>query len=300
MNNRSSKLTPATRPRVDVFLALIKFRLLSLVLVSTCMGFYLSYTSATELFKLLYVLLGVGLVGGGANALNQWWERDADALMLRTRTRPLVTGLISPEATLVFGCSITLAGFLVIGLLVNMLTLLLSFLSWFSYLFLYTPLKVRTPVNTWIGAVPGALPAVLGCTAASGVLDSTALALFLLLYFWQLPHFLAISWVYREDYVRGGFKMLSWNDNQGRTTARHILVNASVLIPVSMGLFFSGGTGLVYLVVAFVASVLQLYFALRFYQQVSTALAKKVFYYSIIYLPVLFIGIVIDNSLALF
>jgi len=291
---------PAAFPSPGVFLALIKFRLLSLVLVSTCMGFFLSYRPDTSLLALVYVLIGVTLVGGGANTLNQWWERDADKLMQRTQKRPLVAGTISPDATLWFGAIITIAGLLVLALLVNMTTLSLSFLSWFSYLFLYTPLKMRHPVNTWIGAIPGALPAILGCTAAYGLLNPTALAIFLLLYFWQLPHFLAISWVYREDYVRGGFKMLSWNDPDGSNTAWHILLNSIVLIPVSMGLYFSGDVGPVYLLVALIASLVQLAYAMRFHREVSVVHAKKVFYYSIIYLPVLFLGIILDNTLALF
>lgn len=287
-------------PGAGVILALIKIRLLTLVLVSTCMGFFLSLTPATSLLTLLYTLLGVLLVGGGANCLNQWKERHADALMVRTRNRPLVAGRITPNATLAFGVGITLCGFVVLGLLVNALTLALSFLSWFSYLFIYTPLKPRTPLNTWFGAVPGALPAVLGCTAASGLLDATGLALFLLLFIWQLPHFLAISWVYREDYLRGGFRMLSWNDPDGSNTARHILLNSLLLIPVSTGLWFSGDTGLLYLAIALTASALMLVFALQFRRHVSKAGALRVFHYSIIYLPVLFLGIVLDTSLNIF
>jgi heme o synthase len=298
MKTRSILLMPALQPTLGIYLALIKFRLLSLVLVSTCMGYFLSRVPDTTLLTLLYTLLGVALVGGGANCLNQWKERDADALMLRTRTRPLVAGTITPRSTLIFGISITLAGLLVLGLLVNTLTLALGFLSWFSYLFLYTPLKRLSPLNTWVGAVPGALPAVLGCTAASGRLDSTALALFLLLYFWQMPHFFAISWVYRDDYLRGGFRMLSWNDMDGKATARQILLHSLLLVPVSLGLTFSGATGLAYFVIALLASLLLVWFALLFYREVGKAQAQRVFFYSIAYLPILFAGMVLDVLLS--
>lgn len=291
---------PAVIPSTATVLALIKLRLLSLVLVSTCMGFFLSYGPDTSLLVLVYTLAGVTLVGGGANTLNQWKERQADALMLRTRGRPLVTGTITPLATLGFGGAISVLGLVLLGALVNPLTLALCFFSWFSYLFLYTPLKTRTPVNTWVGAIPGALPAVLGCTAASGRLDQTALALFLLLYMWQLPHFLAISWMYRDDYMRGGFRMLSRNDPQGRTTANHILLHSLLLVPVSIGPYLSGATGLFYAGLALLASVPLLYYSLQFCRVPGKAQAQRVFHYSIIYLPVLFLGIVLDKSLALF
>jgi len=294
MKTRSILLMPALQPTFGIYLALIKFRLLSLVLVSTCMGYFLSRGPDFTLLTLLFTLLGVALVGGGANCLNQWKERDADALMLRTRTRPLVAGTITPRATLGFGISITLAGLLVLGLLVNTLTLALGFLSWFSYLFLYTPLKRLSPLNTWVGAVPGALPAVLGCTAASGRLDSTALALFLLLYFWQMPHFFAISWVYRDDYLRGGFRMLSWNDMDGQATARQILLHSLILVPVSLGLTFSGATGLVYFVIALLASLLMVWYALLFHRNIGKVQAQRVFFYSIAYLPILFAGMIMD------
>ncbi len=281
------------------YLKLIKFRLLSLVLVSTCMGFYISNNSLSSISVLLYALIGITLVGGGANSLNQWKERDADALMLRTKNRPLPAQRLTPNNALGFGILISCCGFVALGYYVNSLTLVLSFLSWAIYLFVYTPLKTRTVLNTWIGAVPGAIPAVLGATAASGTLEISSLALFLTLYVWQMPHFFAISWIYRDDYLRGGFKMLSWNDDHGATTALHILAHSILLIPISTWLFWSGDSGLVYLFAAVASGFVFLYFALQFYLNTSKLTAKKLFHYSILYLPLLFAAIILDHMLVI-
>lgn len=279
------------------YLALIKFRLLSLVLVSTCMGFFIGADAATPLAPLFYTLLGITLVGGGANTLNQWKERSNDALMLRTRARPLPAQRVYPLYALWFGIAISQAGFVIMGLGVNALTLLLGFLSWASYLFIYTPLKTRSPINTWVGAVPGAIPAILGCTAATGTLNAAALALFLILYVWQMPHFFAISWVYREDYLRGGFRMLSWNDEAGTRTAMNILLHTVILLPVSAGLYLVGHSGLVYLGITLASGLVFLVLAVQFHRDISKATAKRVFHYSIIYLPLLFVAIIADRLL---
>jgi len=299
MKARSDITRTAALPSAGTLLALVKFRLLALVLVSTCMGWFLGALPGSSLFALCATLLGVALVGGGANSLNQLKERHADAQMLRTRTRPLVTGRISAVATLVFGGSISLAGMLLLATCVNLLTAILSLLSWGSYLFIYTPLKQTTALNTWIGAIPGALPAVLGYSGASNTLDSTALALFLLLYVWQLPHFFAISWIYREDYLRGGFRMLSWNDPQGQRSARHILWHSALLLPASAALYVVGANGPVYLGMVLASGLILLFLAWRFWCQPDTAAARRVFHYSIMHLPLLFLGIVLDRLLPL-
>ncbi|MEY4641674.1 MAG: Protoheme farnesyltransferase 2 [Pseudomonadota bacterium] len=279
------------------YLALIKFRLLTLVLVSTCMGFFIGADATTPLAPLFYTLLGITLVGGGANTLNQWKERSNDALMYRTRARPLPAKRLAPKNALVFGIVISVLGFAVMGFGVNALTLMLGFLSWSSYLFVYTPLKTRSPLNTWVGAVPGAIPAILGCTAATGTLNDAAVALFLILFVWQMPHFFAISWVYRDDYLRGGFRMLSWNDESGKRTAFHILLHTIILVPVSAGLYLVGHSGLIYLVFTLASSLVFLVYALGFYHDISGKAAKRVFNYSIIYLPLLFIAIIADKLL---
>ena len=288
---------PSYMSPVANYLALIKFRLLSLVLVSTCMGYFIGADASTPLAPLLYTLLGITLVGGGANTLNQWKERSNDALMYRTRSRPLPSQRVHPLNALWFGIAISQIGFVVMGLGVNSLTLALGFLSWASYLFVYTPLKTRSPINTWVGAVPGAIPAILGCTAATGTLNAAAFALFLILYVWQMPHFFAISWVYRDDYLRGGFRMLSWDDADGKRTALHILLHTIILVPVSAGLYLVGHSGLIYLAITLVSGFVFLALAVQFMNDISGKNAKRVFYYSILYLPLLFIAIIADKLL---
>lgn len=299
MKARSDDARGTYLPSTATVLALVKFRLLALVLVSTCMGYFLGFRSGAALASLIATLAGVALVGGGANCLNQWLEREPDTRMLRTRTRPLVAGRISAAATFLLGSSFSLAGLLVLAGFVNLLTAGLSLLSWASYLFIYTPLKRVTPLNTWIGAVPGALPAVLGYTGAADTLDATALGLFLLLYAWQLPHFFAISWVHRDDYLRGGFRMLSWNDSTGARSARQILLHSVLLLPASAALYLVGTSGPAYLLVAVGAGLVLLQLAWRFWRAPDTAGARRVFHFSIIYLPLLFLGIVLDRGLAL-
>ena len=282
------------------YLALIKSRLLLLVLISVCMGFFISVIEETSFISLIWTLIGVYCVGGGANTLNQWIEIDSDILMVRTQNRPLPSKRITPRSALLFGLALSLAGFIIIALLVNALTLLISFLSWLSYLIIYTPLKKRTPLNTWIGAVPGSLPAVLGCTAASGKVSEPAFIIFLILYVWQMPHFFAISWVYRQDYLKGGFKMLSWNDDLGTTTSRHIFIHSLLLLPVSSSLFFLGHSGLVYFLIAITISLIFIFYSVLFYKSPTIKTAKQVFYFSIIYLPILFVAIIFNKFIIYF
>src|SRR5690606_24725025 len=194
---------------------------------------------------------------------------------------------------------ISSGGLLVLALGVNLLTASLSLLSWASYLFLYTPMKQRSAASAWVGAVPGALPAVLGYSGASNSVDATAAALFALLYVWQLPHFVAVSWVYRDDYRRGGFRMLSWNDTSGQRSAWHIMLHSVLLLPASMALFMAGASGYAYLLVALAAGLMQLQVAWRFVRQHDIAAARRVFHYSVVYLPLLFLGIVLDRILSL-
>lgn len=299
MKADSNSASSTSLPVLGCALALVKFRLLSLVLVSAGMGYFLGFEPGSPLAGLGLTILGIALVGGGANCLNQVMERDADARMLRTRTRPLVTGRTTPATALAFGLALSGAGLLVLALQVNALTAWLGFLSWTSYLCLYTPLKRRTALNTWIGAIPGALPAVLGYSGAANALDATALALFMLLYVWQLPHFFAISWLHREDYLRGGFRMLSWNDAGGERSARQILLHSLLLLPISALLYLVAANGLLYLFVALGASLVQLQLAWRFRQQPDPAAARRVFHFTILYLPLLFLGSVLDRSFSL-
>lgn len=280
------------------YLALTKFRLLSLVLISTAMGYYLSSLRPFDVPTFINVILGVMFVGGGANTLNQWYERHCDERMHRTRNRPLPAGRLRPWQAFLFGLIISLLGFGILAVGVNQLTLLLSFLSWGSYLFLYTPLKRISALNTWVGAIPGALPATLGCTAASGELNLEAVTLFLILFVWQMPHFFAISWIYREDYQRGGFRMLSADDPQGIATSTQILTHTLLLLITSISLAFLGDAGLIYLVSAVVAGLANFFFAINFYMVRTVGNARGVFRMSLLYLPILFAALILDRLLS--
>src|SRR4029077_11651118 len=191
-----------------VYADLINARLVFLVLLTTLVGFYLGFRGPMNYLLMLHTVLGTGLVASGAAALNQLLEREHDAKMRRTRNRPLPSGRLQPTTVMIFGGVCSCAGLLYLALAVNLTTSVIGAVSLLSYLFIYTPLKRVTWLNTAIGAVPGGLPALMGWTAARGELSSEGWALFAILAFWQLPHFFAIAWLYREEYAKAGFKML--------------------------------------------------------------------------------------------
>lgn len=203
-----------------VYADLFKARLTFLVLLTTLVGFYLGYRGPVDYLLMLRTLLGTALVAGGASALNQLMERDFDARMRRTQDRPLPSGRLQPQTVLVVGAATATLGLVYLALAVNFVTSAIGAATLVSYLFIYTPLKRVTWLNTAIGAVPGALPPLMGWTGARGELSSDGWALFAILAFWQLPHFLAIAWIYREEYARAGFKMLPGIDPQGHRTGR--------------------------------------------------------------------------------
>src|SRR5438128_6915703 len=201
--------------RLSDFSQLIKTLLTFLVLVTTGVGFYVGTRGPLDLFRLFNVLVGAALAAAGASALNQWWERDLDALMSRTRTRPVPAGRMRASSALILGCSLALAGIVYLALTTNFLATILTALTVVIYIFAYTPLKRVSTSNTLVGAIPGALPPMIGWAAASGRLDPGAWSLFAILFFWQLPHFFAIAWMYREDYALAGFQMVSREDETG-------------------------------------------------------------------------------------
>jgi protoheme IX farnesyltransferase len=244
---------------------------------------------------LLHTLLGTALVAGGTNALNQLRERDIDARMERTRRRPLPSGRVSPRAAGWFAGGISIVGVAYLAVAVNLLTAALAALTLVSYVFLYTPLKRRTTLNTLIGAVPGALPIVGGWTAAGGSLDAAVGALFWILFLWQLPHFLALAWIYREDYRRGGLAMLSVLDPDGRRTGHMVLLYALALLPVSLLPSLVGLTGTVYFVGALVLGVAYTGVGVALSRRVTTTRAWRVFAVSVVYLPALLALLVIDT-----
>ena len=277
-------------------LELTKPRIVALVLVTIAAGFVMaSSADGVAVAPLLHTLLGAALVAGGTNALNQVFERDVDALMRRTARRPLPSGRLAPRAAAVFAWSIGIAGIAYLALMVNILTAALSAATLVSYAFLYTPLKRRTPSATLVGAVPGALPIVGGWTAAGGALGLDALVLFGILFLWQLPHFLALSWMYREDYARAGLRMPSVGDPDGARTFRHASVHSALLVPLSLAPTMLGLAGVVYLAGAAAVSAWLLHAAIEAMRTRSPAAARRLFIASLIYLPILLVLLIADR-----
>ncbi|MHC1769789.1 MAG: heme o synthase [Verrucomicrobiia bacterium] len=280
---------------LSVILDLTKFRLTSLVLLTTLVGFYIGEKGSVRYGLLLNTLLGTGLVASGAAALNQLLEKDYDALMKRTRSRPLPAGRLQPETVLVFGLVTAVIGLLHLALAVNFLTAALGAITLVTYVCVYTPLKRVTPLNTVIGAVPGALPPLMGWAAARGAATIEGWSLFGILFLWQLPHFMAISWLYREEYARAGFAMLSVYDPEGIRTGRQAVASALGLLPVSLCPFVLQIAGPWYCLGALVLGGAFLALAVRFSFQLTREHARRLFYASILYLPVLLGLLVLDK-----
>jgi protoheme IX farnesyltransferase len=272
--------------RLRVFSELIKARLTLMVLVTTTMGFYLA-TNAMDWLLLFRALFGTGLLACGAAALNQYLEKDLDAKMQRTASRPIPVGQIAPETALLLGGALSAAGLVYIASQVNLLTSVIGAVTLVSYIAVYTPLKRVTPINTVVGAVPGALPPLMGWTAAGGEITEKGLALVAILYFWQLPHFFAIAWIYREEYAKAGFVMLSLDDESGERTSQQAVAYAVSLLPFSILPYAFGMAGAVYFAGAIILGGLYLAFAISFYRKLSIASARRLFIYSIVYLPLL-------------
>jgi protoheme IX farnesyltransferase len=285
----------APQARVTDYVELTKPRITFLVLVTTAVGYALGAATSFHPGVFLALLAGTALVSGGASALNQWAERDADARMARTASRPLPTGRLAPADALVFGLAISAIGLVLLAGAVNWLTALLALGSLSSYVLAYTPLKRVTSLCTLVGAVPGAIPPMMGWAAARGTLDRQAWALFGVLFLWQLPHFLSIAWIYREDYARGGFPMLPVTDPGGASTARQSVAYAAALVPVTLlaGAFAAAGNlylfGAAGLGLVFVGCTIS--FALRR----SVRAARLVFLVSVLYLPAVLGLMVLDR-----
>lgn len=265
------------------YLELSKSRIVFMVVITTAAGFLFA-SRPFDAMLLLHTLVGTAMVAAGTNALNQYVERDHDAKMQRTRRRPLPAGRITPRAALLFSAGIAIAGTVYLGLAVNWLTAFLGAFTLTSYIFVYTPLKRVSTLCTIIGAVPGAIPPMMGWTAATGELGLGAWIVFGILFFWQLPHFMAISWIYREDYARGGFVMLSVRDAEGSAVAREAVLYTLALLAVSVLPTFFGLAGMAFLVGAVVATAAMLAAAVRFFFERSIRNARALFMLSNIYL----------------
>lgn len=275
---------------------LVKARLTLLVLLTTLMGFFLGSPGGVDMALCLHALFGTSLLAAGASALNQFVEREHDARMKRTASRPIPSGRMTPTSVLAFGVGISLLGLGWLWFEVNALTAFLGAMTLATYVFLYTPLKRITVFNTLVGAIPGALPPLMGWTAATGDLSVKGWALFAILFFWQLPHFMAIAWLYREEYMKAGFRMLSGQDPEGRRTAASAMRNTIALVAVSLVPFMQGVSGRMYLAVAMVLGGLFLMCAIRFALLLDAPSARRLFFASIFYLPVLLTVLVIDRT----
>ncbi len=274
---------------------LVKARLTALVLITTLTGYFVGRVATSDWLGCLHVLVGTGLVAAGAAALNEWWERDLDRLMERTAHRPLPSGQIEPAVALALGLVSSLGGIVYLGLVVNPLTASLGALALSSYVLIYTPLKRRTVWNTFVGALPGALPPLMGWTAARGGLGTGGLALFGILFLWQIPHFMAIAWLYREQYAQAGFRMLPNIDPAGRATAWSALVSAAFLVATSLVVSWAGVAGTTYAVGALILGAVFVGSTVRFVQDRNRRHARLVFFASIVYLPLL-LGLLMFDS----
>jgi protoheme IX farnesyltransferase len=272
------------------YLELTKPRITWLILMSTGVGFWLGRAPGWSLWTLLHTLLGTGLLASGTAVLNQWYERDTDARMARTRNRPLPTGRVSPGGALVFGAALSAAGFVDLWLGAGRLAAVLGLLTLAMYLLLYTPLKRMHPVCTTVGALPGAMPPLIGFAAASGALDTRAWLLGAVLFLWQFPHFLSIAWMYREDYARGGLAMVSSEKAMGG----QIVVSALLLVPVSAVLGWLGG-GALPLSGALLLGSAYLWASWRMAVILTRARARQLLLASVAYLPLLYVFLLIDT-----
>ncbi|HWD92052.1 MAG TPA: heme o synthase [Verrucomicrobiae bacterium] len=290
-----NEVVAAEKGWMAVYADLIKARLTFLVVLTTLVGFYLGSPSPVNYLLMLHAVLGTALVASGAAALNQLLEREHDAKMRRTKNRPLPSGRLQPATVMVFGGVCACVGLLDLALAVNLTTSVIGAISLVSYLFIYTPLKRMTWLNTAVGAVPGALPPLMGWTAARGELSREGWALFAILAFWQLPHFLAIAWMYREEYERAGFKMLPGVDPQGHRTGRQAVSHTLGLLPVSLCPFLFHVTGAIYLVGALILGLVFLWYAIQFARYMTIPRARQLFFVSILYLPLLLVMMVLDK-----
>ena len=279
------------RARFADLMELTKPRITFLVLITTLVGFYMGSRDGVNFLLLFHAIVGTGLVASGASALNQYFERDLDARMARTRNRPLPDGRLFPNEALIFSSLMSAGGVAYLMFFVNVLTGVLGAATLTGYIFVYTPLKTRTALCTLIGAFPGAAPPVMGWTAARGEIDAVALSLFAILFLWQMPHFFAISWIFTEDYTRAGFSM----HVSGESTGRQIIFFCCALIPISVLPSFFGLTGMVYLLGAVLLGFIYLGYGFAVALFRSNTHAHRLLRISVLYLPALLVLMMMDK-----
>ena len=290
------------------YVELMKPELTSLSVLTALCAFYMAHTgiwTSLDTWLITHLAFGTTLVGGGAGALNQYLERNYDGMMKRTEKRPIPSGRLSAESVLFFGMIIASIGLVELTFFVNGLTGFLAALTLITYLFLYTPLKRISPVATTIGGIPGALPPMMGWTTARNGISYEVIVFFAILFFWQMPHFYSLAWLYKKDYARAGYKLLTVNDESGAKTSRHILGNCAALIPISLIPSVLGITSTTYFFGALIAGIAFLIFGIMFATSFfsktgdtvtrTNYFARRLFYTSLVYLPVLLLLMVLDK-----
>jgi len=275
---------------------LVKARLTLLVLLTTAVGFYLGADSPINFAALLHTVFGTATAAAGAAALNQWWEYKLDALMHRTRSRPVPAGRMRPRDAVILGTALSIFGVIYLAFVCNALSAALAAITIIIYIFAYTPLKRVSTFNTALGAVPGALPPMIGWAAARGTLNAGAWMLFAILFFWQLPHFFAIAWMYRDDYARAGFQMISSDDRTGERSASQSVFFCMLLFIVAGLPAFLGIATVFYLLAELVLGGVFIAVAMRFLKTRATSDARRLFITSIIYLPLLLGALVLSKA----
>jgi len=287
---KSDALTlTAGRSRTSDFVALAKPRLNLLVVASALAGYVMAGGDLSNAVVVVCTVVGTGLIAGGASAFNQVVERVPDSLMRRTRLRPLPDGRLQPRESLIFATALAVAGLTLLAAVVNPLSAMVALTTLLIYAAIYTPMKRRTSFSTVVGAIPGALPPVIGWAAARNGLSQGAWVLFAIVFLWQLPHFLAIAWMYRDDYARAGFAMLPVLEPDGRSTSRQAVFYCAALLPVSLAPTLLGLTNTVYFVAALGLGLLFFGLTLKFARTRAIPDARRLFFGSIIYLPILWI-----------
>ena len=273
--------------RIAIYYELVKPRISVMVLVTVSIGYFLASKSVISITGLIHALIGIALVAVASNTLNQWLERDTDSLMKRTENRPLPSGRLTPTEVLLFGLFSGVVGLFYLFLYVNIPTTLMALVTMILYVGIYTPLKRRSSICTMIGAIPGALPPVLGWLAAGGTLNLEVLVLFGILFMWQFPHFLAIAWIYRDQYEDARLKMLPEIAKKEGMTGWIATIYASVLIPVTLLASQFSIAGHFYTVVALILGLAYLYSSIRFMQNEKRETARQLLLVSLVYLPLL-------------
>lgn len=280
---------PLSSSRLADYLQLTKPRLNLLVVFTTAGGYWLGLGGHVDVVPLTHAVMGTTLVAGGSAVFNQLYERDVDALMKRTRSRPLADGRMAPASAFWFGLVLSAIGLAQLALLVNVLSAVVAFATLVTYVLLYTPLKRLSSFSTVVGAIPGALPPVIGWAAATNTLSREAWLLFAIVFLWQMPHFLALAWMYRDEYERAGFPILPVSEPDGRSTARQVLAYTAALLPVSLAPAVSGLAGGAYAVVALVLGLGFMWLAITFARTLTRGAARDLFLGSLVYLPLIWI-----------